>query len=83
MHACRRRNAAAPQIGAHKVIASGQLGQRDAEARRFAKGLASAATDVVGGAFRWGLVHLQPGVGRDVLAAVADAPQALIREAGA
>jgi hypothetical protein len=49
-------------VGAHNVIASGQLGHRDAQARRFAKGLASAATDVVGGAFRWGLVICSLGL---------------------
>ena len=57
--AAERRRA---EIGAHKVIASGQLGHRDAEARSFAKGLASAANDVVGGAFRWGLVICSLGL---------------------
>ena len=57
--AADRRRAA---IGAHKVIASGQLEHREAEARSFAKGLASAADDVVGGAFRWGLVICSLGL---------------------
>ena len=57
--AAERRRAA---IGAHEVIASGQLEHRDAEARNFAKGLASAASDVVGGAFRWGLVICSLGL---------------------
>ena len=51
--AAERRRAA---IGAH------ELEHRDAEARNFAKGLASAASDVVGGAFRWGLVICSLGL---------------------
>ena len=43
-------------LGARKVVASGILDRRKGDVNGVASGLASAAPDVVGGAFRWGLV---------------------------
>jgi hypothetical protein len=54
----RRRTRAA----ARRVIASGELDANKDDVRSFATGLASAAGDVVGGAFRWGLVICSLGL---------------------
>jgi hypothetical protein len=43
-------------LGAREVIASGTLERRRGDVGSVASGLASAAPDVVGGTFRWGLV---------------------------
>jgi hypothetical protein len=50
------------RAGARRVIASGQLDATKDDVRSFATGLASAAADVVGGAFRWGLVICSVGL---------------------
>jgi hypothetical protein len=50
------------RVGARRIIASGVLDATEGEVRRFATGLASAAGDVVGGAFRWGLVICSVGL---------------------
>ena len=48
-----RRRAA---IGARRVVASGALDAKEGDVSSFASGLASSAPDLLGGAFRWGLV---------------------------
>jgi hypothetical protein len=53
----RRRKA-----DARRVIASGELDTRKDDVRGFATGLTSAAGDVLGGAFRWGLVICSLGL---------------------
>jgi hypothetical protein len=50
------------RVGARRVIASGQLDAAEGDVRSFTTGLASAAGDVVGGAFRWGLVICSLGL---------------------
>ena len=50
------------RVGARRVIASGTLDATEGNARSFATGLASSAGDVVGGAFRWGLVICSLGL---------------------
>ncbi|MEA2134466.1 MAG: hypothetical protein QOC68_2375 [Solirubrobacteraceae bacterium] len=50
------------RAGARSVLASGQLDAKEGDVRGFTTGLASAAGDVVGGAFRWGLVICSLGL---------------------
>jgi hypothetical protein len=49
-------------LGARKVVASGTLDSRKGDVVSVASGLASAAPDVVGGVFRWGLVICSLGL---------------------
>jgi hypothetical protein len=50
------------RAGARRVIASGELDATKDDVRSLATGLASSAADVVGGAFRWGLVICSVGL---------------------
>ena len=49
-------------VGAREVVASGTLDRRKGDVGSVASGLASSAPDVVGGAFRWGLVICSLGL---------------------
>jgi hypothetical protein len=50
------------RVSARRVIASGELDAAEGDVRSFTTGLTSAAGDVVGGAFRWGLVICSLGL---------------------